>query len=155
MPLRRMSCILCPKANIPSSDKEPWYDRVPVGKNTLGSFVKIMCQKAGIENRSNHSLCATGTTCLFNAGVPEKIIQKTTGHHSLSALRDYERVSSEQHQAVSRVLMNGSNYEKELSGSTDEKELKCTPESRSSVRNPLNLGMASGLFKDCYFGNFN
>ena len=105
-----------PKANTPASDKEPWYDRIPVGKNTLGAFVKTMCQKGGIENRSNHSLRATGTTCLFNASVPEKIIQKTTGHQSLSALRDYERVSSEQHQlqAVSRVLMSGSTYEKEL-----------------------------------------
>ena len=73
---------LRPKANTAASDKEPWYDRIPVGKNTLGAFVKTMCQKAGIENRSNHSLRATGTTCLFNAGVPEKIIQKTTGHMS-------------------------------------------------------------------------
>ena len=51
---------------------------------------------------TNHSLRATGTmsvTCLFNAGVPEKVIQKTTGHRSIKALRGYERVSMDQHQA--------------------------------------------------------
>ena len=35
---------------------------------------------------TNHSQRATGTmsvTCLFNAGVPEKVIQKTTGHCSI------------------------------------------------------------------------
>lgn len=29
---------------------------------------------------TNHILRATGATCLFNAGMPEKVIQKTTGH---------------------------------------------------------------------------
>ena len=51
--------------------------------------------------RPNHSLRAT---TLFKAGVPEKIIQSTTGHRSVDALRCYERVSDEQQQATSRVL---------------------------------------------------
>ena len=113
-----------------------------------------MYQKTGIENRSNHSLRVTGTTCLFNAGVPEKIIQKTTGHRSLSALRDYERVSSEQHQAVSCVLMSGSTYEKELKSTSESKSIvgECTSESRplDIVRNHVN---PVGMFKDCSFGN--
>lgn len=94
-----------PKTYVPKSPEEPWYDCCPVGKNTLANMVKDMCMEAGItEPKTNHSLRATGTTRLFQANVPEKIIQKTTGHRSLEALRTYERVSTEQHQAVSRVL---------------------------------------------------
>ena len=53
---------------------------------------------------TNHSLRATGATCLFNAGMPEKVIQKTTGHRSIKALKGYEKVSMDQHQASTRVL---------------------------------------------------
>ena len=43
---------------------------------------------------------------LFQANVPEKIIQERTGHRSLKALRLYERTTGEQHQQVSRILSN-------------------------------------------------
>ena len=64
-------------------------------------------------------ICSTEATCLFNAGVPEQIIQKTTGHRLLPALHTYERVSCKQHQAVSRVMMSGGNDENSF-----DKELK-------------------------------
>ena len=63
-----------------------------------------MCERAGVERKSNHSLRATGATEMFAANVPEKLIQSRTGHRSLEALRLYERPSHEQHQAVSKVL---------------------------------------------------
>ena len=75
-------------------------------KNKLGSMVKDMCVEYGIELKSNHSLCATGASALFQSNVPEKIIQKTTGHCSLDALCMYQKTSVEQHQAVSRLLMS-------------------------------------------------
>ena len=56
------------------------------------------------EIKTNHSLRATGATTLFNAGLPEKIIQKNTGHRSVEALRRYERVSVEQEMETSRIL---------------------------------------------------
>ena len=135
---------LRPKASTPKYPKEPWYNRMPVGKNTLASYVKTMCQKAGIQgSKTNHSLRASGATSLFTAGVPEKIIQKTTGHKSLSALRDYERVSTKQHQAVSRVLMNCETYEAKSSESA----------TYSSQLSSSTTDMMSGMFKDCQFGN--
>ena len=68
--------------------------------------MRDICDDAGIPRKTNHSLCATGATALFQSNVPENIIQKTTGHRSTSALRMYERISAEQHQAVSRVMMS-------------------------------------------------
>ena len=43
---------------------------------------------------------------MFQSNVSEKVIQKTTGHRSLQALRTYERTSTAQHQDVSKVLMS-------------------------------------------------
>ena len=41
---------------------------------------------------------------MFEAGVPEKIIQQRTGHRSLDSLRLYERSSTMQEQVVSEVV---------------------------------------------------
>ena len=53
---------------------------------------------------TNHSLRATGATTPCDAGVPEAIIQKRSGHRSTKALRMYERVTPAQDLAVSKIL---------------------------------------------------
>lgn len=84
-----------------------WYDKTPIGKNTLAQMVKNMCCDAEIEQpKTNHSLRATGATSLFQNHVPERVIQKVTGHRSFDALRCYERISVEQHSDVSNVIMS-------------------------------------------------
>ena len=93
-----------PKTATPSDADSPWYEGAPVGKETLRTMLANMCERAGVERKSNHSLKATGATEMFAANVPEKLIQSRTGHHSLEALRLYERPPHEQHQAVSNVL---------------------------------------------------
>ena len=86
----------------------PWFAKVPVGRNMLASMLKKMCHRGGIQgNKTNHSLRATGATQLFQAEVPEKIIQQRTGHRSLSAMRTYEWITNEQHEAVSSLLAAG------------------------------------------------
>ena len=68
-------------------------------------MVKDICADAAIGGKkSNHSLRATGATELYQAGVPEKVIQERTGHLSLAGLRQYERTSEKQHESVSQVL---------------------------------------------------
>ena len=54
--------------------------------------------------KTNHSLRATGASELLQAGVPEKIVQERTGHRSVEALRMYERTTTTQHMAVTRIL---------------------------------------------------
>ena len=64
-----------------------------------------MCADAGVEGTfTNHSLRATGATVLFDAGVPEAVIQKRTGHKSLDALRSYEQVTLDQEKCVANIL---------------------------------------------------
>ena len=55
----------------------------------------------------------TGTTMLFDSGTPEAIIQKHTGHRSLSALRMYKRVTPQQQAMVSNILANTPSPESE------------------------------------------
>ena len=92
-----------PKEIIPKQGTA-WFRRQHVGRNTLNKMATSMCEKAGIEKKTNHSLRATGATRMFEAGVPEKLIQQRTGHQSLDSLRLYERSSVEQQGVVSEIL---------------------------------------------------
>ena len=96
---------LRPKRTTPHDPDATWYENVPVGKNSLSTMVKDMCGEANIVGKTNHSLRATGATTLFQKNVPERIVQKVTGHRSLEALRSYERISVSQNQEVSKILM--------------------------------------------------
>ena len=98
---------LRPKLSVPAKGDSPWFFDQPVGKEKLRTMVRDMCSDAGISEKTNHSLRATGATAMFSANVPEKLIQSRTGHRSLQALRVYERPSEEQHQAVSNILVSG------------------------------------------------
>ena len=54
-------------------------------------MVSNMFAEAGLgANKMNHSLQITGASVLFDAGVPERIIQSRTGHRSLDALQVYD-----------------------------------------------------------------
>ena len=76
----------------------------PVGRNTLSTMLQSMFNEIGIYGKTNHCLRATGATRLFEANVPEKLIQDRTGHRSIGALRQYEHTSTQQQQAVSSVI---------------------------------------------------
>ena len=71
-----------------------------VGVNTINQMLSKMCEQAGLEHRTNHSLRATGASDMFQANLPEHVIQSRTGHLSLKAFRTYERVTDEQQQGV-------------------------------------------------------
>ena len=94
-----------PKEKCPADPESPWYEERPLGKNALSNMMKEMSQEGGIAKKTNHSLCATGASAMFQGGVAEKITQKATGHKSVEALRTYEQASSEQFKYVSKVLM--------------------------------------------------
>ena len=84
---------------------QPWFTTVPVGKNTSAKMAKEVYAEAGVGGqRSNHSLRATGATELYQAGVPENVIQERTGHLSLTGLCEYKHTSGEQQAVVSRIL---------------------------------------------------
>ena len=97
-----------------------WFFDDPLPRRTILNVVYNTCKEANTPgNFTNHSLRATGTITLFDAGVPESVIQKRTGHRSLDALRCYERVTPRQQLAVSQILGGISQSE----GSENDDEL--------------------------------
>lgn len=96
---------LTPLSKKPSDTLKPWYSKTPVGRNRLNTMLKEMCREAEISGKfTNHSLRAYGASTMFQANVPEKLIQQRTGHRSLEALRQYERTSESQLVDVSNVM---------------------------------------------------
>ena len=76
---------------------DTWFSARPIGHNTLEHTVARLCSAAGIQGfRTNHSLCATAATRLYQAGVDEQLIMETTGHRSLEGVRSYKRTSEDQ-----------------------------------------------------------
>ena len=64
-------------------------------------FISAALDSHGI---SNHSLCATSVSKMYNEGVSEKIIMERSSHLSRAGVRLYERTSSLQQKAVSDTL---------------------------------------------------
>ena len=114
----------------PEEHTEPWFMCQPVA---LNSMVARMFEVVGVRGKTNHSLRVTGTTRLFNAQVPEKIVQERSGHHSLDSLRCYERTSKEQHQAVPSILSSASplHFTEKENLQKDTRDVKPDPDSTS------------------------
>ena len=141
---------LRPKRSKPFDSVAAWYDQIPVGKNTLSTMVKDMCSEAAILGKTNHSLRATGATTLFQNNVPEKVIQKLTGHRSLDALRSYEQISSDQHMEVSKIMLSNIKSQDEISGSSSICGVLGNVNGCSIGNLTVNIGRVSPLKDDSH-----
>ena len=91
----------------PSNPKKCGMTNQRVGLNGLKNILPELSEKADIGvHYTNHSLRATAITCMFNCGVPKKVIAENSVHRSAKALRVYERTSEELQQAVTKVINN-------------------------------------------------
>jgi len=79
-------------------------------------MVKDMFAEAHISGKPNHSLHATGTTRMYNHGIPEKTIQVRTGHKSINGLRVYEQPGLEQQREACEALADVTNKQGQSSG---------------------------------------
>ena len=147
-----------PLEDVKPDSSKPWYYCAPIGHNKLFKMVSEMCKLASIPgHHSNHSLRATGATQLYTAGVPEKIIQKRTGHRSVECLRSYKRTSEKQQHAVSKILSAST----ELNFQTEMKKLE-THETHSFSKTcptmtfsncQVNINYNQGPSAPTYFGS--
>ena len=131
-----------PKEVTPLSDEAPWFTLQVIGRNTLASMVKTMFEEIGVKGKTNHSLRATGATRLFEANVPEKLVQERTGHRTLDALRLYEHTSVTQQKSVSAVICSRS-------------PVKCQAQASTSAAAPSALREAQNMFQGCQNCTFN
>ena len=98
-----------PKGNI-------WYYKVAAGRETLGNVVAQVMKSASFEGYyTNHSLRRTCATRLYDKGLPEQLIQETTGHRSADGVRCYKRTSSCAKRRASEIVQ----------GSLKEEDITC------------------------------
>ena len=107
-------------------------------------MVKEMFSAVGIDGKTNHSLRATGASTLFEANVPEKVIQEHTGHRSVKALRLYERTTNKQHEDVCKILMDRTNMSK-FGETASSKPVEVT----LPLQNPSSSGPSFGVLNHC------
>ena len=80
------------------------FSDAPVGENRIHSFVKDLTTKAGIPGYyTNHSLHATGCTCMYNDDIDEQVIQEISGHRSLT-VRSYKRTCDKQRENATKSI---------------------------------------------------
>lgn len=94
-----------PKRKFCFSD-EIWFDRSPLGVNTLGNMMKEISLAAKLSQiYTNHSVRSTSVTLLDRAGVPVHRIMQVSGHRNESSVRVYcERQTLQQQQQCSNIL---------------------------------------------------
>lgn len=102
--LQKDNFYLCPLQRKPEDPNAPRFMSVQIRINTINQTLSKMCEQAGLEHRTNHSLWATGASNMFQANLPEHVIQSRMGHLLLNALRMYERVTKDQQKEVCKVL---------------------------------------------------
>ena len=94
-----------PKRSFSSSDKI-WFDKSPLGVNTLSSMMKEISKAAQLSQLyTNHSVRATSITILDRAGIPVHRIMQVSGHRNQDSVKVYcERQTLQQQQECSNVL---------------------------------------------------
>ena len=93
-----------PKVQVSDAD-DVWFDNAPVGKNTLESMTKKICEDAGCSKKyTNHSLRATSITILDHAGYASRHIMTVSGHRSETSIKNYSRTSEQQKVDMSKTL---------------------------------------------------
>jgi len=64
--------------------------------DSAGRILKQACHQLDLEGISTHSFQRTALTQMSNAGIPLRVIQKISGHHSLDVLQEYLEITPEQ-----------------------------------------------------------
>ena len=61
------------------------------GKDSIRKLLPQICQRAGVERRTNHALRRTSISAMFAAGMSVAAIMKRSRHKSIDALMSYHR----------------------------------------------------------------
>ena len=86
--------------------KGPWYDNMPLGRCTLGTYMKKLSQDAGLSTiYTNHCLRASTVTFLKRQGVSNSDICSVTGHKREESLVNYcKEPSDSRKRELSKML---------------------------------------------------
>jgi hypothetical protein len=81
-----------PKSKVQAEDTT-WFEKSPVGKNTLGNKMKNLSKMAELSKiHTNHCLRATCITQLDHMGFASRQIMAVSGHRSETSLKHYSKL---------------------------------------------------------------
>ena len=117
--------------------------------NFLQKMVRGMCSDGGVAGRkTNHSLRATAAMQMYEAGVPEKMIQERTGHRSVTALREYQRTLMTQTMAVAKVLSASEKHSYSTTlGHNYDASAKCSTSTTTAQKHWLYLQQLTSTYR--------
>ena len=100
---------------------EVWYCNVPVGKNTLGTFMSRISKDLELsQTYTNHCIRATAVSLLDDCNFEARHIMRVSGHKSESSIRSYSRRLSEiKQKQISHSLSNACFNSTEASSSSE------------------------------------
>ena len=105
-----------------------WYGEQVVGLNTLRKMMKQITENSNIQGFfTNHSLCRSGITRLFQAGVDRKIVKEFSGHAS-DTVDKYQITSDQQHAELSSIIAGQSKGQNKEQDSVENDEKFCNIE---------------------------
>ena len=88
--------------------RDIWYTIVPVGVNTINTFMKSKQKEGGLDSTgkrlTNHSVRKTMVKKLQKQGVPNNKIAAITGHKKEQSLQYYAEMDESDHAEISKVL---------------------------------------------------
>ena len=90
---------------------ECWFQRQPMGKNSLGTMMKVTAEKAGIKGKfTNHSTRRTSISQLMAHEVPPVVVAQLSGHKNIQSIMRYSTASRAQQEGMFKVLTNSGEY---------------------------------------------
>ncbi|XP_021371134.1 uncharacterized protein LOC110461792 [Mizuhopecten yessoensis] len=96
---------LAVNTNLSKNENALWFVKQNMGKNKLGSIMKVMCEQCGITGRKvNPSARKTTVTTLVHNGVPPTEVMQITGHRNINSINHYSSASLEQQKRMSNIL---------------------------------------------------
>ncbi|CAC5410634.1 KCTD1_15 [Mytilus coruscus] len=82
-----------------------WYEKIPVGRNTLGNKMKDMSEQFGLSKKyTNHCLRTTAITLLDQDGFEAREIMAVSGHRSENSIRSYSRTDEGKKRKMSSCI---------------------------------------------------
>ena len=93
-----------PKRKFSLNDKI-WFDRAPLGVNSLGNMKEISFAAKLSQTHTNHCIRAMSVTLLDRAGIPVHRIMQVSGHRNEGSVKVYcERQTLQQQKQCSEIL---------------------------------------------------
>ena len=84
-------------ASIVKPSSHIWFKKQPLGKNSLGPFMKSMSEAAGLSGKhTNHSVCRKMISTLRKENVEPLNIIALAGQRNLKSLDSYSSTSTKQ-----------------------------------------------------------